>query len=287
MKRNIQTVLMLLIGTGLLHSTVLSDVSLRYVKDGLRPYLILSAAILLLMGAIGAVRDGFPLVSRGLAEESGHSQATSASASTSSDQGHDHDSGSGSSGHGHDHSQGPAVAWLLFLPALALLFFSPPALGSYTASRGDDKPAASQQTKEDQVLRFSPLPPGKAPAPLTISEFSLRLQKDRKLSLKKRQVALTGFVTPAKSGDGWYLSRLVVSCCAADAETMKVRMHGTPAPPADSWVVVTGTWHPKGKLGTPRAEIGLDVANATRVPQPPDPYMDKPPAQVPTSGSQG
>ncbi|MFE2432992.1 hypothetical protein ACFXJ5_40615 [Streptomyces sp. NPDC059373] len=51
-------------------------------------------------------------------------------------------------------------------------------------------------------------------------------------------------------GRGWpRRRRLVVTCCAADAQVLKVEMHGTPAPPADAWVTVTGQWRPKDPYG--------------------------------------
>jgi uncharacterized membrane protein YcgQ (UPF0703/DUF1980 family) len=31
---------------------------------------------------------------------------------------------------------------------------------------------------------------------------------------------MAGFVTPDKQGDSWYLTRLIVKCCAADAQSM-------------------------------------------------------------------
>ncbi|WP_370467193.1 hypothetical protein [Streptomyces sp. 5-10] len=81
------------------------------------------------------------------------------------------------------------------------------------------------------------------------------------------------FVTPGRHGT-WYVSRLVISCCAADAQVRKVRVHGAPAPPADAWVTVTGTWHPTGKVGTEGASPALDATAVRRVPAPKDPYHD-------------
>ena len=40
---------------------------------------------------------------------------------------------------------------------------------------------------------------------------------------------MTGFATPVKGG-GWDLTRIIFTCCAADAQTVKVHMYGTPAP---------------------------------------------------------
>ncbi|MET8680312.1 TIGR03943 family protein [Streptomyces sp. NPDC004647] len=246
MKRNIQVLLLLLSGAGLLHISLFSDVYLRYVKEGLRLPLIMSALLLIALGLVGAARDGFPLARPAEAGEQGHE---------------DH-------GHGHDHSGGPKIAWLLFLPAITLLFFAPPALGAYTASRGDDTAVAEQ-------ARFPPLP-DQSPHPMSLSAFSSRARQDPERSLEDRRVRMTGFVTPGEDG-GWYLTRLVLSCCAADSQSIKVEMHGASPPSADSWVTVTGTWRPVGKVGTASAAAALDTDEVRRIRQPANPYMDTAP----------
>ncbi|MBI0318769.1 TIGR03943 family protein, partial [Streptomyces javensis] len=116
MKRNIQVLLLLFTGVGLLHISLLTDLYLRYVRPGLRPALIASGVLLIVLGAVSAARDGFPF----------NRPRT------------DHDRG-GHQGHGHDHAQGPRIAWLLYVPALTILFLAPPALGSYTAARDEAK----------------------------------------------------------------------------------------------------------------------------------------------------
>ncbi|WP_443031959.1 TIGR03943 family putative permease subunit [Streptomyces sp. CA-210063] len=67
-------------------------------------------------------------------------------------------------------------------------------------------------------------------------------------TMKGRTIRMTGFVT--KDGDTWYVTRLLISCCAADARPDKIEIRGIDARPTDAWVTVTGTWHPKGKLGS-------------------------------------
>jgi uncharacterized repeat protein (TIGR03943 family) len=245
-KRNLQVLLLLLTGAGLLHIALFSDLYLRYVKAGLRPLLIASGVLLVLLGMIGAARDGFPFSGN----EPGH--------------GPDHHG----NGHGHDHAKGPRIAWLLYVPALLLLLFAPPALGSYTASRNDTVAAASG-------AGTFPALPATNPLPLSLSEFSFRANWDTGTSLHGRTVRLTGFVTPGTNGT-WYLTRLIVTCCAADATAVKVEMHGATAPPTDAWVTVTGTWHPTGKVGTDSARPALDTATVKRIPEPDDPYQDVP-----------
>ncbi|MEW2511347.1 TIGR03943 family protein [Streptomyces sp. NPDC046870] len=235
MKRPLQALLLALTGTGLLHTALLTDTYLRYVKAGLRPALIVSGAVLLLLGLAGA-----------LTRDRGHT--------------------AGGTGHGHDHSGMPRVAWLLSLPALSLLLLPPPALGAYTAARADTRPVAVQKG-------FGPLP-ATSPLPLTLTDFTKRVQQDRGRAIEHRTVRLTGFVTPAREGTGWYLTRIVFSCCAADSQTVKVRVYGGEAPPADAWVEVTGTWHPRGTLGTKTAEAALDVRGVRPVARPVNAYTD-------------
>ncbi|MGI5358374.1 TIGR03943 family putative permease subunit [Streptomyces sp. CA-252508] len=272
MRRHVQAALLLLTGSAVLHISVLSQVYLRYVKEGLRPFLVASAVLLLLLGVVGAVRDGLPFAPRRTAgEETDDERTDDGQAADDERTADEHQHGHGH-GHGHGHDSGPRVAWLLFLPVLALLLYAPPALGSYTAARETDNAVA-------RVAEFDPLPEAD-PAPLALSGFIARVQQDRDRSLAGRTVLMTGFVTPAKDRAGtWYLTRLVVSCCAADSRSLRVRVHGAPPPPADAWVTVTGTWRPGGggALGTATAPVAIDARTVRRVEEPVNPYQDTTP----------
>jgi uncharacterized repeat protein (TIGR03943 family) len=239
--------LLLLTGGAVLRITLFGDLYLRYVQAGLRPYLIVSGVALVLLGlATAALRHRTPNphedVHHGDVHHGGHV--------------------------GHSHGPaGPRVAWLLTLPALALLLFPPPALGSYSAGR-----EAAQRAAQG-VGAFPALPAGN-PVELTVAEFSSRAIYDSGRSLKGRTVRLTGFVTHGDDGT-WYVTRLVVTCCAADATTGKVEIRNADDDvlPADTWVTVTGAWRPKGALGSDAAwPPVLDAAEVTQVKQPADPY---------------
>jgi uncharacterized repeat protein (TIGR03943 family) len=107
---------------------------------------------------------------------------------------------------------------------------------------------------------------------LTLAEFGSRATYDRDRSLKGRTVRMTGFVTQGDDGT-WYVTRLLVSCCAADATTSQVEIRGADAPATDTWVTVTGTWHPEGGLGSDAAwPPVLDTATVREVREPADPY---------------
>ncbi|MFI9806023.1 TIGR03943 family putative permease subunit [Streptomyces sp. NPDC052301] len=238
MNRSLRAVLLVLCGLGLLRISLFTDLCLRYVKESMRPMLIASGVVLVLLGAAGALLDRRAGAGRG-------------------------PDGDGSD-HGHDHSGLPRVAWLLLLPALSLLFYAPPALGAYTASRQPAKPVAERSD-------FGPLP-ATSPLPMTLSDFTSRVQQDRARAINGRTVLMTGIVTPREGG--WDLTRIIINCCAADAQSVKVRIYGGTVPPADTWVTVTGTWHPGGALGTASAPVALDVRTVEKVPRPVNGYQD-------------
>ncbi|GHI07413.1 hypothetical protein AQI88_20510 [Streptomyces cellostaticus] len=234
MKRFLQAVLLGLCGLGLLHVSLFTDLCLRYVKEGMRPLLVASGVVLLLLGVASAVLD------KQKEEEEGHS--------------------------GHDHSSLPRVAWLLLLPALSLLFYAPPALGAYTASRQPPKAVAEQSD-------FDPLPAA-SPVPMTLSGFTSRVQQDRAQAIKGRSIRMTGFVTLGGPHGSWDLTRIILNCCAADAQSVKVRIYGGPVLPANTWVTVTGAWHAGGKLGTSSAPVALDARTVEKVARPVNGYQD-------------
>ncbi|WP_416985610.1 TIGR03943 family putative permease subunit [Streptomyces sp. T028] len=269
MRRHGPTVLLLLTGAAVLRITLFSDLYLRYVQAGLRPYLIVSGVALVLLGVVTHLAAGSraagamevpPLERSREWGRVGAAAPRNREQEQEQEQEQEHE-------HGHGHSHGPRTAWLLTLPALALLLFPPPALGSYSAGR-----EAAQRAAQG-VGTFPALPEGD-PLTLTVAEFGSRAIYDSGRSLKGRTVRLTGFVTRGDDG-AWYVTRLVVSCCAADATTGKVEIRGADddAPPTDTWVTVTGTWRPKGTLGSDAAwPPVLDAAEVTRVKQPADPY---------------
>ena len=256
MKRYGPTALLLLSGAAILRVSLFSELYLRYVQPGLRPFLIVSGVLLVMLGVAAGVRT-----LRADDEADGHHE-------TEHDDEHEHEQEhrEGHDDHGHDHGPGgPRVAWLLAVPALVLLLFPPPALGSYSA----DREAAEYAARG--VGAFAALPAGD-PVELTLGEFSSRAIYDSKRSLKGRTVRMTGFVTHGDDGT-WYLTRLLVSCCAADASPYKVEIRDADAPTADAWVTVTGTWHPKGALGSEKAwPPVLDAASVKRVAEPENPY---------------
>ncbi|MFE2310189.1 TIGR03943 family putative permease subunit [Streptomyces sp. NPDC059431] len=242
-------VLLALTGTGLLHTTVRSDVYLRYVKEGLRPYLVASGFLLVALGLAGLAVELVRRVRQPLDEHAeGHDEHT---------EGHDD----------HGHGGATRIAWLLAVPALTLMFVAPPALGSYTASRDGAAAGVEQAAYED--LADAPT------TPMAMEEFIGRSVHAPK-TLRDRTVRLLGFVSAGKSPDTWYLNRLKLSCCAADVRTLRVEMRGVKAPDKDTWVEVTGVWR-GDEVAAENPVPTMEVGGLKPIGQPRNPYHDAPP----------
>jgi uncharacterized repeat protein (TIGR03943 family) len=141
--------------------------------------------------------------------------------------------------HDHDGHEVPLVTWLLLLPGLVVFTISPPALGAFLAERrADDGVSATQ------VSTFAPLPAADAEGEaveVDLEEFVWRSQVDDGVTLVGREVRIDGFVSLGQDGD-WYVTRLSIACCAADARVVRLGVDGAEAPERDSWVRLEGTW---------------------------------------------
>ncbi|GAA3398584.1 TIGR03943 family putative permease subunit [Streptomyces roseoviridis] len=264
--------LLVLTGASLLRATVRSDVHLRYVKEGLWPYLVASGVLLVLLGLTGLAaevtrRMRRPVLRR---DASGHAYwHHPGDDHAGAHHGHGDGDGHGpGDGHGHGHGGATRVAWLLAVPALTLLFVAPPALGSYTAQR--EGAAARVERTAYEELADAPT------TPMALEEFIGRSLYDS-MSLRGRKVRLLGFVTAGTSPDTWFLNRLKVGCCAGDARTLRVQVRGVKAPADDTWVEVTGVWRP-GESTADDPVPTLEAGVVETVPEPRNPYQDAPPA---------
>jgi len=244
MRRDVQAIVLILVGGAVLRIT-LGGTYLNYVQEGMRMWLLLSGGTLVVLGVLALI-DVFRKGRAAADEETPH------------DEPHEHDDG-----HGHG-SGGPRAAWLLLLPVLAIFLIAPPALGAYAAARDTTNSAPAQEAKAP------PLPPGD-PAEVTVAEYVGRAVWDDGLTLVDRTVQMTGFVTPDPAG-GWWISRMAVACCAADAIASKVKVLNAPDLPADTWVTITGRWVPGGGTKTDTAIPLIEVLSLEEVPQPKNPY---------------
>jgi uncharacterized repeat protein (TIGR03943 family) len=234
---------LLLIG-GALIRTAWTGTYVRYVKPGLHWYLIAAGAVLVLVAAINLARL-FATAARSHQHDHGHEQ----------DDGH---------GHGRRRFE---PSWLIVAPALALLLVAPPALGSYAASHGGT--ALGSAATSD----FPPLPAGD-PARVSLLEYASRAVFDQGRSLQGRTVTMSGFIVA--DGDRRYLTRMIITCCAADARPVKVGLTGAvpPGTAADTWLEVTGTYtaqtDPDPIDGEPIPYITVTAARP--IPAPKQPY---------------
>jgi uncharacterized repeat protein (TIGR03943 family) len=242
--RRTQAALLLTVAAMALHLGR-GDAALAYVKPGLRPLLLASGVLLLLLAAAAFSLRGRD---QGAAERSGERPGRQ--------------------------PHGPRVAWLLALPPLALVLVAPPALGAFAASRQSLQPSqlapAEQPPAGARQALFPPLAlPVDGAVPMSIGEYLLRdLEEPR--SLAGARIRLLGFVTPNRSGrDGYLLTRFAISCCAADATALRVAVRGDRVPRApDTWLEVEGWWTQRAAGEAPL----FQAASVRVVAPPPEPY---------------
>ncbi|WP_425303063.1 TIGR03943 family putative permease subunit [Nocardia wallacei] len=219
MNRVTQNFVLLLIGGAVL-KIALDDTYLRYVKPGLHPYLIVSGAALTLLALVVIGRD----------IRTGWAAADS------------------------DHHPGRSP-WLLLAPITALLIVVPPALGAGSVQSGSTAQASvgAPAGTDDGKFPFGPLPAGEAP---TIRMYDLidRASYDSSGELDRREITVIGFIVrtendgaprPDGTRAGVDLARLVITCCVADAQLLRVHLTGLDDPPPDdTWVSVRGKVEP-------------------------------------------
>ena len=161
-----------------------------------------------------------------------------------------------------DHRRAPGVAALLLLPLLMMLGVSPPPLGAFTAARSGAAVPTPFAHRD-----YPPLPAGN-PTPLAVHDYAERAAWDGGRTLEGRTVTVTGFVTP--DGDArWYLSRIMITCCAADSRSYLIAIDGGGRPPvANTWQQVTGTWvaSPPTADGGPTARLAATTVTPVATP---------------------
>ncbi|KDN22727.1 TIGR03943 family putative permease subunit [Amycolatopsis rifamycinica] len=237
MKRETQNILLILLGGALVKIAVNGDY-LRYVKPAQQPWIIAGGAVMVLLGAVAIVRD---LVASRAAVPHEHGE--------------------------HAHSARPA--WLLLVPVLAVFLIAPPALGSDSVIRTEAR--APSTAAAANAAAFPPLPVGNV-VPLTVNEFVSRAGWDAAGTLNGRTVSLTGFVVHTEGST--LLARLVISCCAADAFPVTVRLRGGEADhlASDAWIQVTGQVVPGTATKENSYTPDFAPASVAPVPTPKDPY---------------
>ncbi|MCX4586221.1 TIGR03943 family protein [Streptomyces sp. NBC_01481] len=244
MNRQAQAAVLFLVGGAVLRAGF-TDLYLRYVKAGLRP-LLLVAGIVLIVAAIATV--WYELRRHRASQENPPARE-------------DHDRSS------HAHRE-PLISWLLVLPLFALILVAPPALGSYSAMRTG--------TALQKPWGFPALPAGDS-LQLSVVDYAGRAVYDHGRSLDGRRIKITGFVTLDGNGAP-YLTRMVLNCCAADAQPVKIGLSGQipPVMQPDTWLEVTGTYTSKQTKDPVNDGVipFINISQARPVPAPHNEYEE-------------
>lgn len=224
---------------------------LNFVKPVMR-WPIIAAALVLVAVA------GMALVSR---ERSGHADRGDAVAPFETMTAHDE-------ADAHDHGAGPRVGWLLLVPFLLLGVVTPGPLGAYSAERDSGRVSTN-----GDVPLFDPLAPTDGGVVLPLGEYAMRALYDDPENLSGRSFTLMGFASTLPDGDGWALTRMSLSCCAGDAQAIKVRVLGAPAPDDNAWVEIAGRWKkPSTPVDDPGTLPVIEATGLTPVNTPENPY---------------
>jgi uncharacterized repeat protein (TIGR03943 family) len=243
MTRETQNVLMLLLGLGTV-VMVVKGTYVHYVRPSLMPWLIVAAAVLIALAVISIVRD--------IRAGARHSDAGA----------------SHRDGVQEPHRHRSWLLWLLLVPVAATAFVIPPPLGAHGATR--TVAAASEPHRR----AFPPLPPGQAPA-VSLPEVMMRAAADSAGTLNDRLITVTGFTM--KSNGGADLGRVVIVCCAADAQLARLHLSGPGAAaaanyPDDTWLQVMGTVNPGSSTAATNFVPTMTVADVTKIDRPANTY---------------
>jgi uncharacterized repeat protein (TIGR03943 family) len=167
---------------------------------------------------------------------------------------------------GHRHR--PWLVWLLLLPIALTVFVVPPPLGAHGAA-----PEAVAAV-EPQKRAFPPLPAGQAPV-VSIPDVLMRAATDSTNSLDGRLITLTGFTL--KYPNSTDLGRVVIVCCAADAQLARVHLSGpgvadAASHPEDTWLQVEGTVVPGSSTAATNFIPTVAVSRVKRIDKPANTY---------------
>jgi uncharacterized repeat protein (TIGR03943 family) len=168
---------------------------------------------------------------------------------------------------GHSHRSG--IVWLLLVPILVLIFAVPPALGARAAA-----PRVVAVSATVAKHPFPPLPAGRAPT-VSLPDALMRATSDSSASLQNRLITVTGFTMKHDSGTD--LARIVILCCAADAQLARIHLSGpgarqAAAMPDNTWLSVEGTVLPQPPDATGLTVPILAASRATKIERPTNVY---------------
>jgi putative membrane protein len=136
---------------------------------------------------------------------------------------------------GHRHRSW--LLWFMVVPIALMVFVVPPPLGAQGAT--PDTAAANEPMRRP----FPPLPAGSAPM-VSIPDLVMRAAADSTDSLHGRLITITGFTL--KYPGSTDLGRVVIVCCAADAQLARIHLSGPALAqvagiPENTWLEMEGT----------------------------------------------
>ena len=301
MNTETQSIVVALLG-GLLLSITLSGRFTSYVRPGFKPLLLIGGGILVAVGVLSLILA----IRADIKADRSRKQAAVASvpgSPTATDDHEGHPQPEDPDAHGHDHSSSKAP-WLILAPILVLLLVAPPALGADAIARNassqalagvdvvtkadptsrdavgasggyafnDGSGSATDSTGSRRTMHFPALE-GTNPT-MPMKEFILRALYDAENSVDGVPVTVTGFIAPPGDGyiDGYTIARIVISCCAADANPMQLHVAGDAPYPSDTWVDAVVTAVPNTATMDNGYVPVVEVSSLTPIDQPDDPY---------------
>ena len=237
MSRGTQNTIVLLVGLSVV-VMVIKGSYLHFVRPLLLPWLIAAAVVLIALAVVSIVRDlRHAPVEDDPVDEGGHRHR-------------------------------PWLVWFLLVPIALTTFVVPPPLGAHGAA-----PQAVAAT-EPQRRPFPALPLGRAPA-VSIPDVVMRAAADSANSLDGRLITITGFTL--RYPEGTDLGRVVIVCCAADAQLARVHLTGPVVAeaagyPEDTWLQVEGTVDPETSTVASNFIPTMTVSRVTRIDKPANTY---------------
>ncbi|HEY7136389.1 MAG TPA: TIGR03943 family protein [Acidimicrobiia bacterium] len=214
----------------------LTNAMLDYLRASMRPWLIAAAVALCALGIYGLVSEAI----------------------RANREPHRHD--------GH----WPRMGWFLVIPVLVVIVTGHEPLGSFAAGRSGTRGLPKYAF---DIAEYAQSTGTTVPKLEILDVFQGADQPGNRAYLLDHDVSLLGFVTregPAVP-NSFVLNRFLISCCAADATALSLRMVGSArVPTSDAWVRVRARLLPTFSGGTPR--IVMQVKSVQSAHAPSNPY---------------
>ncbi|WP_375425801.1 TIGR03943 family putative permease subunit [uncultured Friedmanniella sp.] len=189
-------------------------------------------------------------------------------------------------GHGWEHDVDPdqesqAPVWrgrmaalaraAVLLGAVLVLLVVPPASLTSVARQSRELVTSGQALESTDVTTLT----GADSSTFTVKEWAALLRQGGPRAVVGQHVDATGYVLDRGDPDVFYLTRLMVSCCAVDAQPVGVpvarRQWRDQMQPSD-WVRVTGSFTPNADR-TSRYATVITPTDVTVVDEPAQPYV--------------